>query len=121
VLSHTGLMDVAEYKVLFNHLRIRPFAYGIPSGLTSAMVYLVACDETTDRRLFEGFSEWIKRRRGDSGFNTSAWFKEVIMLAIGKERGEETYYWDLEGDEALLAHQILFDSVDEFLSEHRDV
>jgi hypothetical protein len=81
------------------------------------MVYLIACDESTERQLFQGFAEWIKVQRRDTGFNTSAWFREVIMLAVGKDRGEQEYYWDLTGEDADLAHRVLFDAVDAFLSE----
>src|SRR5580692_2741692 len=101
-------MDTAAYQTLFRHLRTRPVPYGIPPGLVPAMVYLIACDEATDRKLFHGFSEWIKGQRGDTGFDTAAWFREVITLAVGQERGEREYYWDLVGEDADRAHRVLF-------------
>jgi hypothetical protein len=112
-------MDTVGYRNLFRHLRTRPVPHGIPPGLTPAMVYLVACDESTDRQLFHGFAEWIKVQRGDTGFNTAAWFREVVMLAIGTERGEREYYWNLAGEDADVAHRVLFDSVDGFLSQRQ--
>ncbi len=119
VIRHTWGMDTADYQDLFRHLRKRPVAYGVPPGLIPAMVYLVACDESTERQLCQGFSEWIKAQRGDTGFDTYAFFREVISTAIGKERGEREYYWDLTGEDADLAHRVLFDSVDGFLSERQ--
>jgi len=79
------------------------------------MVYLIACDESTDRDLFRGFSEWIKGRRGDDRYDTYAWFREIIWLVLGSTEDEAIYYWDLVGDEAVRAHDRLFDCVDEYL------
>ncbi len=58
-------MEISDYQSLFRHLRTHPVRFGVPAGLSPSMVYLIACDESTDRALFQGFSEWIKGRRGD--------------------------------------------------------
>jgi hypothetical protein len=80
------------------------------------MTYLIACDESTDQTLLgQRFSEWIKRRRGDDRFDTYAWFREIIWLVLGSTEDEQVYYWDLDEEEALRAHEALFDCVDEYL------
>ena len=44
------------------------------------------------------------------------WFRELIWLVLGSTEDDAIYYWDLEGDEAVRAHDILFDCVDDYLS-----
>ena len=113
---HTSAMEISDYRALFRHLRTNPERYGVPSSLASSMIYLIACDESTDRNLFAGFSEWIKENRGDRRNDTYAWFRELIWLVLGSTEDDAIYYWDLEGDEAVRAHDILFDCVDDYLS-----
>jgi hypothetical protein len=80
------------------------------------MVYLIACDEGSNQQLFgRRFSEWIKVQRSDNSTDIDAWFREIVALALGDARENEARYWQLDAEESLLTHRVLFDAVDTFL------
>ena len=111
-------MDRVAFQQLLRNLRHRPVQHGIPPGLTHAIVYMEACDASTEYQLLgREFSHWIKVQRGDDDANTFAWFREIVWLLLGSTEDHTIYYWDLEGDKAETARTLLFDSVDAFLTE----
>jgi hypothetical protein len=90
--------------------------FGIPAGLTGAIVYMLACDESTGRELFKGFSNWINRRHGGDGRTSLVWYGEIIVMAFEGRDRPRLPYWELTTEETSIVEPILFDTVDEFLA-----
>lgn len=50
-------MSPDEFRLLFQRIRERPGMFRIPAGLTGAIIYMLACDESTGRELFKRILE----------------------------------------------------------------
>jgi hypothetical protein len=110
-------MTNEEFRSTFRSVQLRPGMYGIPSGLTAAIAYMLGCDLATGNKLFEGFSSWINRRHGGDGRTSLIWYGEIIAHAFaGLQTRPRGPYWEFGDVDAMHVESVLFDMVDQFLA-----
>jgi hypothetical protein len=101
---------VSYFRDLFSSVRARPSSYGLQSTYSSAVAFVVGCDQGLQANLLLGFHEWLAVRcDADPSYG---WPTQVSILSLG----EGAIGRALTPDEDARAREVLFGLLDEFLA-----